>query len=188
MSFVASLAGSLAWPSAVLVIALVFRSSFRRILERVTRVKWGEAELEIDRQVAQARADLVAGRGRLELPSPSPESARPLEYFQTLSQLSPRAAMLEAWWPFEVAASEIAAALSITKPGGRPLQMAELFTGLVKEGVLTSEEEQALNRLRAVRNAVVHAPSEDLSPASAVEYAGILQDITQAMRARFAVR
>ena len=66
--------------------------------------------------------------------------------------------------------------------------MPRLIEGLTKEGILTDDEARAVARLRALRNKVVHASVVDLSPQDVAAYAGLLQELTEAMESRVKAR
>lgn len=161
LSFVASLVGSLAWPVAVVTLILLLRHALTQILAAVTRFKWRDFEIEVNRVVAQANAE-IAGK---PAPGPGQVPAPPgsLTYLQTLAGVSPRAAVLEGWLPPEIAAGRLAEKFGFAKPGVA-LQMSELIDGLNRKGIITDDEAKALGRLRAIRNRLVHG-GEDISSA-----------------------
>jgi uncharacterized protein YutE (UPF0331/DUF86 family) len=102
-----------------------------------------------------------------------------------LAEISPRAAVLEAWLPFEVALGRVAQKLDL-KDRGHALQMPRMIDALVSRSVLTAEEGRAISRLREIRNKVVHARDVDLSPDSVAEFARVLSEVTAAMEQRAA--
>jgi hypothetical protein len=187
LSFVASVVGSVAWPVTAVGVVFVLRRALNRLLPDLSRLKYKDLELEFGRQVAKARAEIEATPAPPQLPESTSRTVQAQPYFQTLAEVSPRAALLEAWLPFEIAASQIGERLSISQPG-RPAQMPSLIEGLNREGMLTDDEARAVARLRAVRNDVVHAPAVDLSPQAVAEYASLLQDVTQALERRAKAR
>jgi len=185
LTFIASIVKSLAWPLAVVFALLFLRRAIMRVLLNLTRLKWKDLELEVQREVAQAEAEVAAGRPAPALP-PGPPPHGSLLYFQTLAEVSPRAAIVEGWIPFEVSANRIAQDLGLGKQG-IALPMPDLIDGLNREGILTDGEAKALGRLRAVRNRVVHG-AEDVSVDQGAKYANLLADITARMEARAAQR
>jgi hypothetical protein len=185
LTFIASMTGSLAWPAAALIGLLTFRRALVRLLPDLNRLKYKDLELEFGKAVAQARVEIEAGPVPNQLPPAPPLQKQP--YLQSLAEVSPRAALLEAWLPFEIAASRIGDALAISGPS-RPAQMPRLIDGLVREGILTEPEARAVARLRGIRNKVVHAVDVDLSPDEVSEYARLLQEVTEAMERRFQAR
>ena len=113
-----------------------------------------------------------------EQPPPGSES-----YYETLAEVSPRAAMLEGWLAFEMAASDAVDAHGLSSRG-RALQMPELFQRLRENDLILPEEETALTKLRAVRNEVVHARDFTLTGAQLAEYASLVTEIARRLEAR----
>jgi hypothetical protein len=104
-------------------------------------------------------------------------------YFESIAELSPRAALLEAWQDFEVEAMSIADAHGLIERG-QQVQMSKLFHLLQEDGLITKEEEEALIKLRTVRNEVVHAREVDLSKGQVAEYANLVGGLTNRIRER----
>jgi hypothetical protein len=187
LAFIASLVSSLAWPVAVVLIVFMFRHSLARLIPGLQRLKYKDVELEFGRQVAEAKQELGTPAAPA-LPAPSagkrlsPAATSPALYFRSLADVSPRAAILEAWLGFELAANQASQKLELG--GSRPLQMRELFETLKDRGLLTESEVDALIRLRALRNQVVHGPEPDLSPDVIAQYSLLLQQITATMEQR----
>lgn len=184
LTFLASIVGSLAWPGAVVAIVLILRRSLNKLLPGLNRLKYKDLELEFGKQLAQAKVEIEAAPEVKQLPEGRRiDVARDVKYFSALAEISPRAAVLEAWLPFEVALSRISEKLGLMDRG-RPLQMPRLLDALVARGVLTPDESRAISRLRAVRNEVVHAPTVELAQEPVAEYARVLSEVTAAMERR----
>lgn len=182
-SFIGSIVNSIAWPAAVVIAILLLRRALTRVLQNLSKLKWKDLEIEVTREIAQAEAEAAEGEPLRKLPAPRlPQGS--LLYLRSLAEVSPRAAILEGWLPFEITASRVAEDKGIMKAGS-PIQMPALIDGLKREGVLTDGEAKALGRLRAIRNKVVHA-TEEVQPADAAEYATLLHQITTNMQKRAA--
>jgi hypothetical protein len=193
LTFIATVVGNLAWPTAVIVLAIVFRRDLGRLIPALQRIRYGEVEVEFAREVAQAKQELeplppVDGE-IVGYPPQLPEATTtsPTQYYRSLADVSPRAAILEAWLGFELAANAAIESLRLA-PSGRPLQMTRLFDLLRQAELLTDSELDALTRLRALRNQVVHGPEPDLSTETIAEYALTLKRVTDAMQRRLALR
>lgn len=194
LAFVASLVQSLAWPAAVVLIVLAFRQSLAKLIPGLHRLKYKDVELEFGRQLQEVRQELGPTPTQPALPAPAesgraalPEPKGTTRYYQSLAEISPRAAILEAWLDFELAAN---AAVESIQPStkGRPLSMPRLFSVLAEADLLSSSEVDALTRLRALRNQVVHGPEPDLSADIIAEYALLLRRITDDLQLRVSRR
>jgi len=186
LAFWASVIGSLAWPLAVVAVVLALRGhlkdslpGLKELLTDLKILRVGKFELEFDKKVAEAKVAIKAtsesrpGQERQVLP---PDHAA---YFRDLAELSPRAAVLEAWLPFEVAAFRVAEKLGIKQRG-----ILQVIDALVSQHILTEDQAQAVYRLRELRNAVVHARTVDLPKDSVVDYAVVLASLTAALEER----
>lgn len=195
LSFIAALVGSLAWPAALVVFFFVFRRALIRLIPGLLRVKYKDFELEFGRQLAEVKEELgPAGMPQAVLPEPegrrqlstlSRESA--IRYFRSLAEVSPRAAILETWLGFELAANGAVESLGLA-PSGRPISMQQLLSTLREAELINGSELEALTRLRALRNQVVHGPEPDLSTDLIAEYASVLKRITDDMQTRLISR
>lgn len=191
LSFIASMMGSIAWPVAAIIVVFLFRRALNQLLLSLNRLKYKDFEFEF--KEPEFKKDLAEVEKALKPISPlalPPESTSRMAhdqlYFQKLAETSPRAALLEAWLPFEIAASRIGAELGVSQPG-RQIQMNQLINGLEREGMLNVHEANAIIRLRVIRNNVVHSDSDDISPTSIVEYTSLLQNVTKSMERRINV-
>jgi hypothetical protein len=90
------LAGALAWPLVVIIIALIFRKKLTELLsERMTRLKAGPLEVEWQRQLSEAQADLEEAGAT----PPANDLADPA--MRDLAERSPSAAVVEAFAQIE---------------------------------------------------------------------------------------
>ncbi|MCJ7525659.1 MAG: hypothetical protein MUP71_10640 [Candidatus Aminicenantes bacterium] len=183
LNFIASLFKAIAWPCAAVAIVLMLRRTLNQILPDLKRLRIKNIELEFESQVAKAKAEIESTTTQKVFLENSMQHKNEIEYYKSLAEVSPRAAVLEAWHPFEMEASKIAETIGIAKPGV-PLQMPQLIEGLKREGILKDDEAKAVTRLRAVRNEVVHGPSINLPVKSIAEFSVVLQELTHAMRNR----
>jgi hypothetical protein len=194
LAFIAKLVGSLAWPAAVILIVFMCRRALAHLIPGLQRIKYKDIEVEFGRQLAEARGELSPVLSAKSLPEPQADKkALPqaptsrARYFQSLAEVSPLAAILEAWLGFELAANAAVEFLGLTRDG-RPLSMQGLLAVLHQQELITSPELDALTRLRALRNNVVHGPEPDLSTDLIAEYATLLGRITEDMQNRLAKR
>ena len=67
LAFVASVIGSLAWPSVLLIIFMLLRKPLYGLLPLLQKLKYKEIEVEFTRRVEEVSAEVVQ-----ELPAPVP--------------------------------------------------------------------------------------------------------------------
>ena len=165
--FIASLVSSLAWPVAVVAIAVIFRVQLRQLLGgRLSRLKAGPIEAEFD---------LVASHVQLELPAADdrPLAASPLSReLRELAESSPRGAILEAHDRVERTLRDALEAV------GDPVREGDTATELARRaaarGLITPQTSKAVEGITVLRNLAVHDP--DGLPADRVKDYLVLAD------------
>lgn len=170
--------GTVAWPIAVLVVALAYRPLIVSILERnPTRVKAGPLDLVWEQTAEAIRvqrpASVSAGDGRVK----SIASARGAD----LAETDPRGAILEMYTAVEdtlrdalrqrgIAFDDDADALALVRAG----ESAGLFQAEVTDAILG---------VQVLKNLAAHAPTrEHLEPAKAREYIAIAEGSLYSVR------
>lgn len=169
LSFIASVVGSLAWPGAVVCVALLLRRELKGLLPFLRKLKAGPVEAEFERELKEVNASL---------PSTRPRLLEGRSQLLQLAELSPRAAVLEAWRGVESASRRAAlqhASGSPVPDVSSPLRAINL---LAQRKLISGEEIALFHDLRGLRNQATHAP--DFSPSfdsvsSYLQLAGSLQ-------------
>ena len=167
LAFVASVIGSLAWPSVLLIIFMLLRKPLYGLLPLLQKLKYKEIEVEFTRRVEEVSAEVVQ-----ELPAPVPPvplGGDDSESVARLAEISPRAAVLESWRSVEAAALEAARRLGGDKFRDKTLTF-HAIRFLEQHPSLDRGVIGLLRELRALRNDAAHAPDFALSKASALEY------------------
>ena len=160
--FVASLVESLAWPVVVGYCVYILRSPAGKLLDRVSKLKYGELEAEFQERLNKIKPIQDGDTKRIT----QDEKNITLVTLEDLSEVSPRAAVLEAWIIVEKATS------AFCEANGLPTNLSyqSLFR-LAKEKDLDIEAFQAAyQELRFLRNKAVHASDSDITPATAKQY------------------
>jgi len=172
--FVASLVSSLAWPVAVVIVAIVFRSPISEMINRLEHVKspffegWAKAAAEAHEAVLTTG---VTAPERRDAPDDS-LTAR----FSDLARTSPPGAVMAAWVEVEQAlkANIEAAGATPDRLDQRNWQVA-LRAGLVTEGTAV-----ALQRLRDLRDLAAHR-SEYVDAGRAFDFLALADSVMWAI-------
>lgn len=177
LSFFASVIGSLAWPATLLAVVLLLRKQIAELLPLIRKLKAGPVEAEFEREVKELRAEASETLPTPELRLLEGESKRLYE----LAQLSPRAAILEAWQGIEFSARRAALqrAGSPIPDMSSPLRLIRALTQLE---LLSSEDVALFNDLRGLRNQAIHSP--DFSPS--FEAVSTYLQLAQSLEAKLA--
>lgn len=182
LAFVASLIHSLAWPAAVTAVVIVLRRPISAALGRgVHRVRAGPVEVEFDQELAEVREEL---RRSPELaaatPPVLPVSLR--EELARLAEVSPRAAVLEAFSRIERRLAELldTAGVELERVlSGSGLARLAQRTGLISEETVT-----AVEGLSVLRNLAAHSPADDIGVDRARDYLALADAVLYALRAK----
>lgn len=187
LTFIAKIVETIAWPSVVVGVLFILRKELPSIVRALRKLRFKDVEIEF----GEAAVALAAETKRV-VPASKPDvkvmgeleestSAR----LETIAELSPRAAILEAWLHVEAAAADLIrkqGAVSLTSAPG-PLRIRE---GLRRAEVLTPPQEAAFEILRRLRNEAVHAADAEFTPIavssyiqSALAMAGYIEDMAR---------
>ena len=178
LTFIATVIGSLAWPSAVVLLVLALRKPIKELLPLLQRVKYKEFELEFGRRVEEVGEEVAR-----ELPAET-VAALPADgssTFTRLAEISPRSAVLEAWADVELAALDAASVLGVKSIRSKTLTSQAIHL-LEQQGSLSRNVINLLRDLRALRNKAAHAPDFALSIQSAFEYATSASAVARYLR------
>jgi len=162
MEYVIKLVEALAWPVTIFGLVLIFRSELTRIMSRLTSFKYKDFEANFDKQLrmAEQQAEHIhLERALTEPPStdmPAPPQLTIHDQLIRIAEVSPRAAITEAWRNIETAAIEAAETAGVEIP--RRLPINHLVRELIQERIFSKEALPLFDGLRRLRNDAVHAP------------------------------
>ena len=171
LTFTAEMIKALAWPLAVLGIALLFRKQLIVLLQAMKKGKFGPAEFEFERGVKAIEATVT------DLPS-SPTGQSLLRD----AAVHPRAAVLEAWLRLEDQAIELAMKRGLTNATARRYAPASI-RAISQSGLLKESHLHVLEELQELRNRAAHDPDFSPDPSAVVSYARLAADLGKELEA-----
>jgi hypothetical protein len=151
-TFIVELVRALAWPGTALIALAVIRKPGMQLLGTLKRFRFGDTEAEFGQGLNEVRPQLPEMAAVVQRPSPP-------------GQGSPELAVLDAWKSVEVAVLSLGREVSLE---GKTF--AETLRRLHDKGVLTDQNLDAVNGLRALRNLVAHREEPSVSEQKAAEY------------------
>ncbi|QKT02808.1 hypothetical protein HUS23_02770 [Ectothiorhodospiraceae bacterium 2226] len=173
LTFISQLVKSLAWPIAVVVIAVVLREEVGRLLSKITRIRHNDTEVEF-------RHELAAAKKEAEKVLPDYKNTTYLKSQSSqLAKLSPRGAIIEAWLSIEGALLKYAERHGIEVKKDKPFTMRELHFHTLDYGSLGKGVFEMLGRLRRTRNEAVHLSDAQIDEDSAQEYVELASRVIQ---------
>ena len=162
MQFIASLVGSLAWPVVAVYIIYLLKDRIADLLPRLKRFKHKDTELEFIEGVKELKkeAALQEQAPPISLPRQDQWSDQ-FTFLARLSEISSRAAVLEAWRILETSAARVAAN-AYPELDRTLVQSPVNLRKVLKDRVLDPHEWKQFDELRRLRNTAAHADEFDL--------------------------
>ncbi len=167
MQFVLSVVKSIVWPITVIVIVVILRQPLGALIPFVQRLRFKDFEVEFGERVGEINEEVAN-----EFPEESEAILADAEGSKLirLAEVSPRAAVLDAWLTIELSAVKAAKRISDDLPDSFiPVHKAVRI--IESKGNVDRDMMGFLHELRELRNRAAHAPEFALSKESAVEYA-----------------
>ena len=161
---------ALAWPVTVVLLGFLFRRELRGVIRRLSHVKYKEWEARFEKDLREAEENAK----RIPVPVERPaEISEPSEYDRIvrLVEVSPRAAVTEAWREVEVATARAvqAAGLNVEAriAGTRRIHQ------LVQRELIPESIVPVYTQLRHLRNQAAHAVDFEIEASEAERFADL---------------
>lgn len=179
LTFIAEITKAIAWPIAIVIAVAIFRAPLLTLLHELKRLKWKDVELEFEKEVLKAKAELpqvqVSTQPATQLIEGDSE-ARLLN----LLEISPKAAVLEAWLQVEREALELLRRKQVALPPSiTPLRTLEL---LLQHKLLDKNGQALFNAIRKLRNRAVHENETEISEKAALDYISMASEMIKSLR------
>lgn len=173
LTFIAEIIKAVAWPIAAIVLAVLYRASIVKLLERVKSAKGPGFEAEFGEQLSQIQREA----DEADLP---PATTTPV----ASDDRPPPTRVFESWQSLEMLLNE----LYLKAKGSPPRTYSDLrgfFYELVDKGRLQPQVKSIYNRLRIIRNRAVHPQAGDtpISEVEAKEYADLTARLVEELKA-----
>jgi hypothetical protein len=152
MNLLVQLLTGLAWPIVAIWVAYLFKPELRNLIGRVSRFKFKELEFELDLTKAEKSIAMIEKAVKL-VPKPDAVSEARLDQLRELAEVSPRAAILEAWIMIEEAAAKSGFVAGARTPR---VNVMSFVSWLIRDGKLPPESESLVESLRMLRNQAAH--------------------------------
>jgi len=164
------------WPVTLLLLALLFRHEFRRAAARLTTLSYKDLRAEFRHDLHEIRGELNALPqkvvSRHEKPVSDADSSTHAR-LRRIAEISPRAAIMEAWRDVEVATKQAADACDISVGG--QIAGVKAIRALVDKGLLPATVLSPYERLRRLRSKAAHAIDCAVEPEQAEEFIEMAQ-------------
>jgi hypothetical protein len=171
--FIASIVHSLAWPAAVIVLALLFRRQLSRLLARpINRLRAGPLEFEFDRLLATVEAEVEPGT------RPPAGDSVALELADVAKQ-APLAAIMDSFARVEAALREllVKAGVDVSR-----LTVVAMTREALARKLISPETTSAIEGIAVLRNLATHGRAGAVSTDRAAEYLALVDALLYSLR------
>ena len=182
--FISSIVSSLA---AVAFIVYLLRHPIGNVIGSLRKLSYRGAEAEFGRSLDKAE---TAAR-QAEIPQTTAQLSASASNWEntsagwgestSLADVSPRAAVIEAWLRLEREVLELAQIAGIDL-GTRRLSIVALVKQLQEQGVVDPTVAEVIEQLRRARNVAVHERTYTVSPGDAAEYVQLAERVAATLR------
>lgn len=174
MTFITKIIDSVAWPAAIVLVIWWLKSHIGQLIPYTKKFKYGDLEIEFEQQLKELKKEAEASK--LEHATPERDSTEMLEYLSETADVSPRAAIVDAWVGLELTAFNSARLLGIGNEK-RPIPFSRLISALESKGIIKPNDANILKKLMRLRNEVLHSPNFNITKKEAQEFAALARDM-----------
>lgn len=174
MTFITKIIDSVAWPVAIILVVWWLKSHISQLIPLTKKFKYGELEIEFEQQLKELKKEAEASK--LEHDTPERDNSEMLEYLSETADISPRAAIVDAWVGLELTALSSAGLLGIGNDK-RPMPFSHLIQALESESIIKSKDAIILKKLKRLRNEALHSPDFQITKKEAQEFAELARDM-----------
>jgi hypothetical protein len=171
LTFITKIVEALAWPGTVIVVLFLIRKELPEIARNLRKFKFKGVELEFGKAAeavaSEAKDAVPPGKGDIRLMGQPKEELA--ERLNSIAELAPRAAILEAWLQVETAAVDVIRKKSSPNLKSLPGPM-RLRDSLTRIEVLNAKQLAVFENLRILRNEAVHLAEAQFTKASVANY------------------
>lgn len=162
--------GHLAWPIAVFLILNQFRTELGSAIKRIRSARYKGAEINLEQEMTEIKDDAEMAGITIAYPPGSfaEDSIRSIE-------LAPEWAFIKSWQDIENVIMSLKSKLPDDKKYRGPITL--VVQGLVEEGIVDPKMASLIDKLRIVRNRVVHGVDPDVTRGEALEWLGISRSV-----------
>lgn len=157
----------IAWPVSIVWVAYLFKGELRSLIHRMSQLKYKDVEANFEIGLSEAEAKVSSIGVSVVALSPRPEITSKLESLRRIADVSPRAAIMEAWVLVEDAAGRSGFVQGALIPRVNPHLFVE---ELVHLGKLPKGSDALLDQMRKLRNQAANLPDFSINQDEADRY------------------
>ena len=173
--FISDIIYSLSWPAAIVICVLLLKKPFLSILSGLKTFKGLGLELSFSEKI-----DEIASQEKHYEPQHI-ALTESQQHLIKLTEVSPRAAIIEAWIDLESAAQDLLQARGITTSKKSPVSTANLLSEFFPEERWIVHN---FHEMRSLRNMAAHSSDLQVTPAESYEYVKATNRLASYLRSK----
>jgi hypothetical protein len=181
METIANIIIGLAWPAVTLWLAYLLRPEIKTLLERLSALKVAGGEAVFGKSLERAESEAIQlPKDVLPTDDNTDGIAEKLGMLRRIAEISPRAAIMEAWTLIETAALPMA----VPADNKRRIPPIHFLHHVVTTAKLSQESANLIISLRNLRNQAAHLPDFALTSEEAERYLELAVTVTKLIEKR----
>jgi hypothetical protein len=179
LQFIASLVRSLAWPLAIIAIALIFQKQLRQLASRpMRRLKAGPLEVEFDRLLSEVEVSVEAPPKTALVTGKRSENAL-IEALEVMATTSPSAAVMNA---HAIVEQELRSLISSPIASVSNMSMGQLLRLALDQSAITPETAKAVEGITVMRNLAAHGGANEVTSERARDYLALVDSVLYSLQ------
>jgi hypothetical protein len=167
------LVSAIAWPFTVIIIALLFRQEIRKTANRLSALSYKDVKAEFEHDLNKLEKDIKElpakeSSSKTNHPENDLETLNSYERLRRIADISPRAAVMEAWRDIEVTTKQVTDAYEISTDG--QIAGVKAIRELVNQHLLPESVVSVYEQMRRLRSRAAHAADFAITTDEAERY------------------
>ncbi|MBO6836653.1 MAG: hypothetical protein JJ878_07245 [Alphaproteobacteria bacterium] len=188
LEFIAAVVGSVAWPTSLVVVSLLFHKQIVDVVSGLRRFRYRELEMEFERDMDELKEKAKEAGIRFSYnDSISEEIENVIEDamsdLRDIAMSSPEAAIGVSWSFFEKEIGRVSEDLGISIRENRPNSALEYAMALRDAGYLNDHTVEVVKESQKLRNDAVHTRLVEFEPDFAIDYINVVRGLIRTLHA-----
>ncbi len=170
---IVQLISAIAWPFTVIIIAFMFRQEIRKTANRLSALSYGDMKAEFEKDLNKLERDVKElpvkeSSIKVEKQEADSETLDSYERLSRIADISPRAAIMEAWRDIEVTTKQVTDAYGISSQG--QIAGVKAINERVQKHLLPQSVISVYEQMRRLRSRAAHSADFAISADEAKRY------------------
>ena len=183
LEFLSSVIDSLAWPVSTIILALIMREPLAKLIPFLKHFKFKELEVRFGEEIDELKKANLSSldlkkqneqRNTDEILEEHYVATQSLETLKekllSLAEISPSAAIMDAWTMLETEIFNVAYRLDLIEKGKHQISPKEILYKLETKNHIDKKSYAQVLKLLELRNMVAHSKTKDLDKEDVIEY------------------